>query len=457
MKRRSSGNSRKTGKRALLAVLSAVLLFGAAGTAGVMLSGCSDTASSQDSDPAEMSEQPYSANQVSSFVLYGDDIYYWEHNENSFESIAVFGNYSYRSGAVSNLVRLHEEGEKETVYTGSGFGELAIVDDRIYLNSLEGLYSIDRNGQDRRAYTTSAFCNWLAFDEESGSLIYCENDSLLRLDTQTQESGLLAADAEFLAYKDGIVYYVDRAEEFASSGRAHINAVNADGSNPKSLTVTPELYEKDLLDQMSEILVPCLQFDGDLIYIAYGSVSGNGRFYQGCAIARFPADGGDCEVLIGSAERYVGEIFYLVHTQEEGEKLYFHDNTYQDGQLVVRCLDLADRTESIASIPLGRVQEPFYNGDDVCVYPDASGILTTLIRREDYSNLSSESAPGAMNETYLSVTDMEQIGEHVYFAVEYSTHSPDNDIGWRYAYQREISNVYCKNLTTGATQLLHSR
>ena len=62
-----------------------------------------------------------------------------------------------------------------------------------------------------------------------------------------------------------------------------------------------------------------------------------------------------------------------------------------------------------------------------------------------------------MNETYLSVTDMEQIGEHVYFAVEYSTHSPDNDIGWRYAYQREISNVYCKNLTTGATQLLHSR
>lgn len=50
---------------------------------------------------------------------------------------------------------------------------------------------------------------------------------------------------------------------------------------------------------------------------------------------------------------------------------------------------------------------------------------------------------------------MEIAGDWLYYTVEKSSYSPENNVGWRYCYKREATAVYRYHLKTGESQELY--
>lgn len=405
----------------------------------------------RDRIPPELWHEKKSAeNNSTPFVKYNNKVYYWEHTADCFAEGDIFGNYHREAGVNSTLVCIDEAGQKETVYQGEGYGNLAIYNDRIYLRSNSKIYSIDMDGQNKKEYGLGDF---VGFDEKYEALIYSDNQNIFAIDLNSGESKTLAAWASFMTLQDGTLYYSELDHNANKNEAVKIFAVECDGSNKRHLTTTPSgLYDSDIFQIYSSILIPCVQIDGDYIYISYGSIAGTGSFYQGCAIARFPKEGGNCEILVGGYNNYVGETFYLVSSETQGQKLYYYPTHLNYNS--VSCLDLSTMQSSPANFSIAEMGSPFNHDYDYCIYEDSTGQLTTLVAKNDYSQITASSKLGVYDNTLIEVTAAEKIDDYTYFTVTSGTHIPQNDFGWRYYYRRDITNTYRKNNTTGKVELL---
>ena len=69
-------------------------------------------------------------------VQYGSDLYYWKYNNGSFEHQALLANYHPVSTAQNELICQKEDGSEEVVLSACAMGNLFILNDRLYFESL---------------------------------------------------------------------------------------------------------------------------------------------------------------------------------------------------------------------------------------------------------------------------------------------------------------------------------
>lgn len=258
-----------------------------------------------------------------------------------------------------------------------------------------------------------------------GSYLICTNDSVLyRFDTGSSEWTLLCADAGFLALHKDVVYYspvLNTYGEEEQRGRVTLCAVNADGTQERTLCVTePDLY--DFYSGYSPASVAAIHFDEEALYFSYGSIAGTGLFYQGGKVIRIPFDGGESRVAAGQDSLVDGEFC----VNGDGTVTASRETYY------------VDYAGNLSFLVRGN-----------CLYwlDPVSGAGTMIA---DEAQLSGS----AMTCDYWEVDMCTVSGGYAYYRVVYKVVDEENSFGWRTAYKTIGSALFRKDLTTGAAETL---
>lgn len=69
----------------------------------------------------------------SAHPTYANETYAWEYIKNSLKTAALFANYDYVTCDANQLVKTDANGKRTVIYQGNGYGNLWIVNERMYL------------------------------------------------------------------------------------------------------------------------------------------------------------------------------------------------------------------------------------------------------------------------------------------------------------------------------------
>ncbi len=386
------------------------------------------------------------------YVKYNGDIYYRQYTADSYASDGIFGTYESVPGVTKTMVRLKQDGTKETAFLDSGEGNIFIYKDRMYLEKLNEeytseLYSVNLDGTNEQIIGTGRI---EGIDEKTGIFVCMMADEgdtyqLFRLDSENGETvryDLAIPCAKVLAIKDGVIYYTGKAEdETVQSSEIKLCSVNADGTDEKLLAeIGKELYEY----ADSGAVIPCIQFVGETVYFAYGTYGGTGNFYGGGQIAKVNKDGGEFSVLAGGTkdgaddyENMINDVFYVASKNGE-EILYFSTISENSGSFALHINSGEIEKTDFLVYPEGK---PFVYKDSVNIYLNSSPGMITWIPDLDYSYQGLEKEAD-----YYSVDDIELCDNWIYYKLEANKENPDASIGWRDGYHRLRTKIVRREL-----------
>lgn len=398
------------------------------------------------------------------YVGYGDKVYYREYTKDSYESKGIFGNYEDIPDAKKNMVIKNKDGSVEVAFTDTGFGDIYISNNRMYLNQYSEeyrwvIYSVGLGGEDRKDIGNGSV---KGIDNQGQNLV-CEMSGegntyqLVKIDGVTGQVTPYELENKFSSFvtmKDDVIYYLAEVPyEESQLGKLKLCRVNVDGTKEVLLYESePDLYEYG--DMGTEI--PCYQFVEDKLYFAYGGYGGTGHFYQGGRIAWVMLDGSQYQVIAGQAkdaesesydsyENLVDETFYVVKEQGS-EILHFSQGYEKKYALTVATGDIVDH-----DFPIFQEGIPFEYQDGIYLYENTSSVMTTWIPQKNYSYLGQDQKSADL----LTMNDYELIGNWVYYRLESSKAAPDASIGWRDGYERMRTVVVRQYLRGGNVEVLY--
>jgi len=394
------------------------------------------------------------------YVSYNGTVYYRQYSADSYTPEGLFGTYEAIPEAKKNMMCIRPDGTTEIAFSDTGEGKIYIFKDRMYLEKqnkdyIPTVYTVDLDGSNEKEIGTG----WVkGIDEKTGTLVcVLANDQntyqLHRLDGATGETkmyDLQTPCAEFLALRNGVIYYTGEVEFEASKlGEIKLCSVNIDGTNEKLLADTdPDLYEYG--DRGT--VVPCIQFVGDTIYFSYGAYGGTGNFYQSCRIAKVEKDGSEFTVLLGDAKgeedynyNLVNDIFYVAI--DNGKEILYYSLNSETGKSFA--LDLSTGKTEETDFPIFAEGKPFEYEGGVSVYLNASSNMTTWIPFVDYSYLDLEKKAD-----YYTINDVELCDNWVYYRIEANESDPEVSIGWRDGYRRVKTKIIREQLDGDTVEIL---
>ena len=393
------------------------------------------------------------------YVSYKGNVYYRQYTSDSYNSEGLFGTYESIVGAKKNMMRMKPDGTAEIAFSDTGEGNIYICNDRMYLEKLNKgyipiVYAVNLDGSNEQEIGTG----WVkGIDEETGTLVcvFADEENTYQLHMldgstgETKKYDLEVPCSEFLALKDGVIYYSGEVESEASTlGEIKLCSVNLDGSNEQLLVHTDaDLYEFG--DRGT--IVPCMQFVGDTIYFSYGAYGGTGNYYQGGKISKVEKDGSDFTVLLGDAKgidinnNLVDDIFYVASDTEK--EILYYSQTSENKK--VFALDLSTGEVDKTDFPIYAEGKPFEYEGGISIYLNASSKMTTWIPYVDYSLLGLEKEAD-----YYTVKDIELCDNWVYYRIEANEAAPEVSIGWRDGYRRVKTKVVRQELDGDAVKIL---
>ena len=384
-------------------------------------------------------------NNRSEFVKYNGNIYYWKYNKNSFKKNAIWAEYTAKYKAKNVMICLKSNGKKVKKFTTSGFGNIYIYKNRMYLQSADStgynptIFSVDMNGKNRKNFGTGEI---KGIDTKNGRLICVNQGKVISINCKNGSKTTLSTTGEFLALDNGVVYYSNN-----DSTKIRINSIRTNGTKRKKI-VSKKL---NLYDFYGLLEIFQFQIYNNTVYFSCGSTSGSADEYSGGIIAKVKKNGTGFKVLAGKNGKLVESKFYILKSKNDTKLIY---DTGIEGRKAISLKTYKVTNTKFTVQPMGEV---FHDGDNISIYKSYSGKKTTLVRKSDYSSLGKNlSLKNGYDETYLSIEPVEYIEGNVYFKVELSKHNPKVDLGWRYGYTRKITKVYKKNLKTNKKVLLYS-
>ncbi len=120
-------------------------------------------------DLGESEDQAGIINNGGSVVRRNGDDYYWRYTAGSVEPDGLFASFSFKSGAVNQMICRHPDGSQEVLFEAEGYGDIYFAGDRMYLmEEWGGVYSVNLDGSGRIDY--SDFSVWDA-DGETGIVL----------------------------------------------------------------------------------------------------------------------------------------------------------------------------------------------------------------------------------------------------------------------------------------------
>lgn len=390
----------------------------------------SQTEKETEKETEQIVKSPEIKNNGKTVVQYGSDLYYWKYNNGSFEHQALLANYNPVSTAQNELVCRKEDGSEEVVLSACAMGNLFILNDKLYFESLsftEYIYNTEvkwieqKNGKWDASVTNFLGAGKIAaVDKEEKKILFLAdvenskyNDLYIINSENWEEKTIVEQKIRYLAYENGMIYYQKETENLKNAQSGEISLWSSDLQlNKKELVHTkPDLYD---FQEGGKAEVQCLQiFEGN-IYFSYGNIAGTGTFYQGGNICKIPVGGGNCEILANRAE----DLFYVYR---------------QNGEVKI------EQTKKLG--------EPYWDeAGNYYMYIDEAGTFVTLISANDYAYDKTSA---------VRIHDIEQIGNQVFYKIVYSTYNAEISKGWRDGFDWNKTEVYARNIDTGEVKKLY--
>ena len=397
-------------------------------------------------------------------IKWGGNTYYWRYNKDSFESSAIFQNYSPKETAENELVCVDANGDETVIYTGNGHGDLYIVGNRMY-------FQINAFNESGYAYANDlVYMEWqnggwnpqdvhnigkktiVAADPERNAIIYSgETDNgkkgLYVMDHESEKETIIGEDVSFVLYDNakGEIFYQDHSmiedEDQARKGALALCKSDLNGNSELLTKTKPELYN---FASGGRCMIDCAQVTEEKIYFSYGRYDGTANIFQGGKIVSVGRDGSDFWTIVEIDENSDFCVF-----KENEDDILLYEKKFGEAYRKNVHNQLTSKTED----PVGPLGEVFseYDRDTkettYYLYPDSDSEVLKLFTDGDYVSDDSEKT--------INIRDIEYVDGDVYYRIDYGIHDASGDIGWRYQYNREKTEAYRKNLATGKTELIY--
>ena len=349
----------------------------------------------------------------SAHPAYANETYAWEYTRDSLKTDALYANYYYIKCDDNQLVRTDADGKRTVIYQGNGYGNIWIVNQRMYLyrnNSRENkereLFSLTMQGKDEHTYgdytVHAVYDKYLILTNSEESEIYVMN-------TETEDIQLLEKDAQYL-YTDGdTVYFTENPKD--TGDHIMLASVKLDATERHRLTDVKKEDVHQTVQTNAPLFINCVQVVQDTVYFSCGTYGGSASVYQGGVLAKVNKDGSNFKVL-GEAP-----INFAV---------------FETGEIMKH----------------GRINQPFQD-DNGNIWMYRNNTREKLIANgKDYHRRSS-------NDEYVDIRNVDVQKDVVYYSVNHSVPDESISVGWRRGYRLQSSVYYRKNLKTGKSEKLY--
>lgn len=349
----------------------------------------------------------------SAHPTYANETYAWEYTTNSLKTAALFANYDYVTCDANQLVKTDANGKRTVIYQGNGYGNLWIVNERMYLyrnNSKENkereLFSLNMQGKDEHAYgdyeVHAVYDKYLVLTNSEETEIHV-------MDTETEDIQLLEADAQYLYTDDDTVYFTEHPKD--TDEHIVLASVKLDATERCRLADVRKEDVNQIIQTSANLYINCVQAVQDTVYFSCGTYGGSASVYQGGVLAKVKKDGSNFKVL--------GEAPINFTVYETGEIMKY-----------------------------GRINEPFQDDNgNIWIYRN-NAREKLIVNGEDYYRRSTV-------DEYVDIRNVDVQKDVVYFSVNYSVPDESVSIGWRTGYRLQSSVYYRKNLKTGISEKLY--
>lgn len=349
----------------------------------------------------------------SAHPTYANETYAWEYTKNSLKTAALFANYDYVTCDANQLVKTDANGKRTVIYQGNGYGNLWIVNERMYLyrnNSKENkereLFSLNMQGKDEHAYgdyeVHAVYDKYLVLTNSEETEIHV-------MDTETEDIQLLEADAQYLYTDDDTVYFTEHPKD--TDEHIVLASVKLDATERCRLADVRKEDVNQIIQTSANLYINCVQAVQDTVYFSCGTYGGSASVYQGGVLAKVKKDGSNFKVL--------GEAPINFTVYETGEIMKY-----------------------------GRINEPFQDDNgNIWIYRN-NAREKLVVNGEDYYRRSTV-------DEYVDIRNVDVQKDVVYFSVNYSVPDESVSIGWRTGYRLQSSVYYRKNLKTGISEKLY--
>ena len=349
----------------------------------------------------------------SAHPTYANETYAWEYTTNSLKTAALFANYDYVTCDANQLVKTDANGKRTVIYQGNGYGNLWIVNERMYLyrnNSKENkereLFSLNMQGKDEHAYgdyeVHAVYDKYLVLTNSEETEIHV-------MDTETEDIQLLEADAQYLYTDDDTVYFTEHPKD--TDEHIVLASVKLDATERCRLADVRKEDVNQIIQTSANLYINCVQAVQDTVYFSCGTYGGSASVYQGGVLAKVKKDGSNFKVL--------GEAPINFTVYESGEIMKY-----------------------------GRINQPFQDDNgNIWIYRN-NAREKLVVNGEDYYRRSTV-------DEYVDIRNVDVQKDVVYFSVNYSVPDESVSIGWRTGYRLQSSVYYRKNLKTGISEKLY--
>lgn len=349
----------------------------------------------------------------SAHPTYANETYAWEYTKNSLKTAALFANYDYVTCDANQLVKTDANGKRTVIYQGNGYGNLWIVNERMYLyrnNSKENkereLFSLNMQGKDEHAYgdyeVHAVYDKYLVFTNSEETEIHV-------MDTETEDILLLETDAQYLYTDDDTVYFTEHPKD--TDEHIVLASVKLDATERCRLADVRKEDVNQIIQTSTNLYINCVQVVKDKVYFSCGTYGGSASVYQGGVLAKVKKDGSNFKVL--------GEAPINFTVYETGEIMKY-----------------------------GRINKPFQDDNgNIWIYRN-NAREKLIVNGEDYYRRSTV-------DEYVDIRNVDVQKDVVYFSVNYSVPDESVSIGWRTGYRLQSSVYYRKNLKTGISEKLY--
>lgn len=349
----------------------------------------------------------------SAHPTYANETYAWEYTTNSLKTAALFANYDYVTCDANQLVKTDANGKRIVIYQGNGYGNIWIVNERMYLyrnNSKENkereLFSLNMQGKDEHAYgdyeVHAVYDKYLVFTNSEETEIHV-------MDTETEDIQLLETDAQYLYTDDDTVYFTEHPKD--TDKHIVLASVKLDAIERCRLADVRKEDVNQIIQTSANLYINCVQAVQDTVYFSCGTYGGSASVYQGGVLAKVKKDGSNFKVL--------GEAPINFTVYESGEIMKY-----------------------------GRINQPFQDDNgNIWIYRN-NAREKLIVNGEDYYRRSTV-------DEYVDIRNVDVQKDVVYFSVNYSVPDESVSIGWRTGYRLQSSVYYRKNLKTGISEKLY--
>ncbi len=334
------------------------------------------------------------SSKVGSFVSYDNDIYYWKLNKDSRDPKAYLGTPNDLPDAVNELVKVDSKGKENVVLKDTGSNELVISNNKIYTsNTIDDaendreIFSVDLDGKNKKEIG-NGFISDIVKNRYIYGLADRYSGGIFMIDSADDEYKIIKEKAKINGVKDDVVYYSDNSDRKSLV----IGSIKDNEDQGELMSVSATDFE--YADSVTVLDVERMDCSDDKLEIYIGYRDGSANLIQELKKYTYELDSKkieteDVEILDEEPAEFSRDEVYI----SSKNIVYKNDNKEEN---IISVADLANKYEMEDS-----------------------------------------------DETSIQVYKGNVVDDNVYFIIDYGKHDSSEDVGWRYAYNRE-KTIYFK-------------